>query len=146
MGYVVLQHALRLDRPMQAYARWLAQIPGVFHEHVEVTVGGAWPGPDDDPACLATLRHYRSLMPMSQEAHKPAFDLRAADGAIGSQARLVQICYQEFKPWLNGSSRSVAWSALGPSRDRPRHGPAPRAGAAWGQRHYGARPSSARRA
>jgi hypothetical protein len=51
----------------------------------------------DDPHCLATLRNYRSLMPMAQEARKPMFDLRPADGAIGSHAQLVQTCYAEFK-------------------------------------------------
>jgi hypothetical protein len=36
-------------------------------------------------------------MPMAQDARKPMFDLRPADGAIGSHAQLVQTCYMEFQ-------------------------------------------------
>jgi len=96
-GYVVLQHAVRLDRPVQAYARWLKRIPSVYREAVlgeagfELTQGG------DTEHCLGTLRNYRSLMPMAQDARKPMFDLRPADGAIGSHAQLVQTCAGEFK-------------------------------------------------
>ena len=46
--------------------------------------------------CLATLRNYRSLMPMAQ-ARKPIFDLTPADGAIGSHAQLVRVCEQDFR-------------------------------------------------
>ena len=50
----------------------------------------------DDPYCLALLRNYRSLMAPAQDARKTMFELRAADGALGSTARLVQICFDEF--------------------------------------------------
>jgi chromosome partitioning protein len=50
-----------------------------------------------DPACLATLKHYRSLIPMGQEARKPIFHLTPADGAIGSHAQAVQEAYKDFK-------------------------------------------------
>lgn len=96
-GYVVLQHAVRLDRPVRAYAKWLDRIPTVYREAV---LGEETPAPlgrGDDPHCLATLRNYRSLMPMSQDARKPMFDLTYADGAIGSHAQLVQTCADEFK-------------------------------------------------
>ncbi len=33
-GYVVLQHAVRLDRPVRAYAKWLDRIPTVYREAV----------------------------------------------------------------------------------------------------------------
>ena len=49
-----------------------------------------------DHECLATLKHYRSLMPMAQEARKPVFHLRASDGAIGAHARAVASAYQDF--------------------------------------------------
>ncbi len=98
LGYVVLQHAVRLDRPVRAYERWMARIPPVYREVVldqpavttEMRV-------QDDPSCLAMLKHYRSLMPMAQEAHKPMFFLRAADGAIGGHAQAVQDSYGDFR-------------------------------------------------
>jgi hypothetical protein len=46
---------------------------------------------------LATLKHYRSLMPLAQEAHKPMFRLRPADGAIGGHAQAVRACHEDFR-------------------------------------------------
>ena len=92
-GYIVLQHAVRLDRPVRAYGRWLQRIPAVYRE----SVLGEGPGRNDDEHCLATLRNFRSLMPMAQDARKPMFDLRPADGAIGSHAQLAQTCATEFQ-------------------------------------------------
>lgn len=49
-----------------------------------------------DAHCLTRLRSYVSLQTLARDAHKPMFDLRAVDGAIGSMARLERICLQEF--------------------------------------------------
>jgi len=89
-GYVVLQHAVRLDRPVRAYARWLDRIPREYRESVlrEVPPASS-PSVSNDPHCLALLKHYRSLMPMAQEARKPVFHLRPADGAIGAHSQAV---------------------------------------------------------
>ena len=43
------------------------------------------------------MKHYRSLMPMAQEARKPMFHLRAADGALGAHVHAVQDCYRDFE-------------------------------------------------
>jgi cellulose biosynthesis protein BcsQ len=32
VGYVVMQHAVRLDRPVKAYGRWMDRIPAVYRE------------------------------------------------------------------------------------------------------------------
>jgi hypothetical protein len=95
LGYVVLQHAVRLDRPVKAYDRWLRRIPLEFRRSVLDETRGDLIGPD--PYQLATLRNYRSLMPLAQDVRKPMFDLRAADGALGSTGRLVRTCYLEFE-------------------------------------------------
>ena len=92
-GYVVLQHAVRLDRPVRAYERWLRRIPGEYRLSVLDEPEGDG---DSGEHCLATLRNYRSLMPMAQDARKPIFDLTAADGAIGSHAQLARTCESEF--------------------------------------------------
>ena len=98
IGYVVLQHAVRLDRPVKAYQKWLDRIPSEYRQFV---LGDNVPGPHMpgyvDPNSLANLRNYRSLMPMAQNARKPMFDLRPADGAIGSHSQYVQTCYAEFR-------------------------------------------------
>jgi len=100
-GYVVLQHAVRLDRPVLAYDRWLRRIPAEFHRSV-LDSADAPPPADHDPFRLASLRNYRSLMPLAQDARKPMFDLRAADGALGSTGRFVQTCEQEFRQLARG--------------------------------------------
>lgn len=39
----------------------------------------------------------KSPMPLAHDARKPMFDLRHADGAIGSLQLLVQRCYEDFR-------------------------------------------------
>jgi len=45
---------------------------------------------------LGLVKHYRSLMPMAQEAKKPIFHLLAADGAIGSHQKGVSEARENF--------------------------------------------------
>lgn len=93
IGYVVLQHAAKkANEPARAYGRFIEQFPAVFHE--ELLFNKAPVG--KDPDCLALLRHFRSLLPLSLEARKPVFDLKAADGAIGSHAITAKDAYVAF--------------------------------------------------
>ena len=96
IGYVVMQHAVRLDRPVAAHARWMARIPDVYAQAVMNDHHRPACAIDADPHCLATLRHFRSLMPLAQEAHKPMFALKPADGAIGGHANAVADCRRDF--------------------------------------------------
>lgn len=95
LGYLVQQHGERLSRPVKAYDRWAARIPGVYRESV-LSDKSTPPPMADDPLCLARLKHYRSLVPMAQEARKPIFQLTAADGAIGSHSYGVQEARKDF--------------------------------------------------
>jgi cellulose biosynthesis protein BcsQ len=90
LGYVIMQPSMRLDRPVQAYNRWLKRIPKVYAS----SVLDGYPDQHDE---IATLRNYRSLMPLSHDARKPMFDLRAGDGAIGGMQDYVQTCFADFK-------------------------------------------------
>lgn len=97
-GYVIQQHSVRLDRPVRAYGRWMARIPNVYRQAVlGQTQPGGPPLPSDDTNCLATIKHYRSLMAMAMEARKPVFHLRSGDGAIGSHADAAQDAYWDFR-------------------------------------------------
>lgn len=96
-GYVVMQHAVRLDRPVKAYDRWMSRIPAVYGQAVMNETAPAPAAVSADPHCLATLKHYRSLMPLAEEARKPMFFLRAADGALAGHAPAVQECYRDFR-------------------------------------------------
>jgi len=94
-GYVVLQHAIRLDRPVHAYSRWMSRIPTWYRKYL-LGEDEVAPGIADDPYCLALLKNYRSLMPLAQEARKPMFALKVADGALGAQQAAVASCYADF--------------------------------------------------
>ncbi len=96
LGYIVQQHSVRLSRPVKAYDKWVNRMPSVYYKEVlEKTTSVT--RPSEDTECLATLKHYRSLVPMAQEARKPIFHLTSADGAIGSHAQAVQEAYKDFK-------------------------------------------------
>lgn len=99
VGYIAMRHGVRLTRPVKAYTRWLEQIPMEFRRSVlaEAIDANMLPSVEHDPYCLAMLKNYNSLMPLAQEARKPIFSLRAADGAIGSHANAVQKAYGDFK-------------------------------------------------
>lgn len=96
VGYVILQHAVRVDRPVKAYQRWIQRIPEVYHREILREPEGT-PLPDPDPHQLASLKHYRSLMPLAQEARKPMFLLTPADGAIGGHGKAVLDCDRDFE-------------------------------------------------
>ncbi len=98
LGYV-MQHAVYANRPVRACRTWAERIPDVYAEAVsgrDRDLGTSAAGAED-PECLATLRHYRSLMAMAHEARKPMFHLRAADGALGGHIHAVNDCYRDFE-------------------------------------------------
>jgi hypothetical protein len=80
-----------------AYDKWVKRVPDAYRQHVlgEAPVEGITP--DNDPYCLALIKHFRSLIPMGQEKRKPIFALTPADGAIGAHAGAVQNARQDFK-------------------------------------------------
>ena len=101
LGYVVLQHAVRLDRPVRAYERWIERIPSTYRAAVDPgdvsALRADFEHDTTDRACLATIKNYRSLMPLAQDARKPMFLLRPADGALGAQQHAVASCYGDFE-------------------------------------------------
>lgn len=96
LGYIVQQHSVRLSRPVKAFEKWVNQMPAVYHEALLQDSTDA-KKPAQDEECLSTLKHYRSLVPIGQEARKPIFHLTSADGAIGSHAQAVQEAYNDFR-------------------------------------------------
>ncbi|MCD4738196.1 MAG: AAA family ATPase [Anaerolineae bacterium] len=97
VGYILMQHSVRLDRPVKAYERWITRIPGVYRTEVLDKPTADSPTVYKDPHCLALIKHYRSLMPMAQEVRKPIFHLKPGDGAIGSHYNAVQRAYKDFR-------------------------------------------------
>ena len=99
IGYLCQQYSVRLTRPVQAYEKWVNRIPVEYRKSVldESDVRSDIAKPADDNYCLATIKHYRSLIPMAQEHRKPIFKLTPADGAIGGHANAVRNAQRDFR-------------------------------------------------
>ena len=115
IGYVVQQHSVRLDRPVKAYDKWIKRIPGEYRRSIlqqESSSSVLEEAPQQDPNSFSTIKHYRSLVPMSQEARKPIFKLTPADNAFGSHAVAVKDAYAEFKSLAKEILRraSIPWT------------------------------------
>jgi cellulose biosynthesis protein BcsQ len=96
IGYIVMQYSAKESSPVKSYLKWANRIPAIFSEYVlgnKLDVKSV----DNDNNCIALLKHYRSLAPMSMESNKPIFLLKPADGAIGAHLYAVQKSYEEFK-------------------------------------------------
>ncbi len=97
-GYIIMRHSVRLAGPVKAYDRWIKKVPSTYRKWV--LDEGMTPENNaaiSDEYCLANLKDYRSLMPLAQEARKPMFMLKPADGAIGAHQSAVTECYGDFK-------------------------------------------------
>lgn len=97
VGYIVMQYSAKESRPVKSYLKWANRIPNIFKEYVLRESDNSILPIDQDSNCVALLKHFRSLAPMSMEAHKPIFMLKPGDGAIGAHVYAVQKSYDEFK-------------------------------------------------
>lgn len=99
IGYVVQQHGVRLGRPIIAYDKWVNRMPAAYARNLLKREVGPYPDSptEDKENALATLKHYRSLVPMAQEARKPVFHLKVADGAFGGHVGAVTSARDDFK-------------------------------------------------
>ena len=98
LGYIVMRHSARLNRPAKAFRRWIEKIPVEYRKAVlQANDPDTTPTIDTDEHLLAHLKDYRSLMPMAQEVNKPMFMLKPADGVIGAQQSAVRSCYEDFQ-------------------------------------------------
>nr|VFJ42919.1 MAG: AAA domain-containing protein [Candidatus Kentron sp. FM]VFJ43550.1 MAG: AAA domain-containing protein [Candidatus Kentron sp. FM]VFK05594.1 MAG: AAA domain-containing protein [Candidatus Kentron sp. FM] len=98
IGYLLQQHLARADRPVMGYAKWAALIPARYRKKM---LSETPPDKDidikNDPNCIATIKHFSSIVPMAQMARKPLFDLKQADGVGGGQTRLVSESRENFR-------------------------------------------------
>jgi len=95
LGYIVMQHSERKKYPVKSYHKWINRIPSAYQKYVLGEAQSSKEEPDRN--CLAMIKHYRSLMAMAQEARKPIFHLKAADGALGANVAAVRDAYQDFR-------------------------------------------------
>ena len=97
LGYVVSRFSILSGGPVMAFQKWLDRAPATYRTAIENS--GLPEGVDfeNDNRRLARMKDYRSLMPMAQEARKPMFLLKPADGAIGGHQSAVSQCYKDFR-------------------------------------------------
>ena len=116
IGYIIMQHGIIVNRPVKAYLRWTNRIPLTYvkyvlrqsvdeHDYSNYRV-------ESDDNCLALLKHYHSLAPLSMEARKPIFFLKPADGAIGAHLGAVRSAYRDFERMSNKIVNAVNSEAV----------------------------------
>ncbi len=97
LGYIVMQHTERRGRPVKAYRKWVEKIPQTYLKHVlNIDKDRSFLNRLDSNE-IGLVKNYQSLMPLAQDAGKPIFLLKPAEGAIGAHAQSVMKCYTGFK-------------------------------------------------
>ena len=99
VGYIMMRHSIRHNRPVKAYQKWMDKMPGAYEKYVlrENEMESQKKKPQNplltdlnfemeskkssvlenkDRRLLAHLKDYRSLMPMAQDKNKPMFSLK----------------------------------------------------------------------
>jgi hypothetical protein len=92
LGYAVQQPGMAV----RAGAGFINWIPDLYRKWVlhDPPVGSI--SISNDPNKLAILRPYRSLLEMAQEARKPMFHLKPADGAMGAHLQSAEDARKDF--------------------------------------------------
>lgn len=104
-GYVVTKH-FRLN--LMRRNLFTDQLPSMYRSYIlNEPPLESFPKAGDDPHCLALLRNFPSLMPLAMEAHKPMFELKPADGAIGAHVEAVRQSKVDFLRLATALAASV---------------------------------------
>lgn len=92
VGYVEQQYITKSvggqARAVRAYDEILKKIPGEILEKVVYPINGEELKEVDYK--IGSIPNYHSLVPMSQTAHKPIFELTSADGVVGAHYQKVK--------------------------------------------------------
>jgi len=94
-GYVVMQPHLYKGSLTKAYSRWLELMPQEYSRSILQQKDQQKDGAGG--AQLGIIRHYHSLMPLAQRAHKPIFELTPAHGVLGGHAAIAQGAGTDFR-------------------------------------------------
>ncbi len=94
---------------MKANDHWFNRMPEEYARSLLGAESGPFPAtPGEDSRCLATIKHFRSIVPLAQEARKPIFHLKPAEGAIGSHAAAVIDARRDYRALADKLARRVA--------------------------------------
>lgn len=106
LGYVEQQYIMKTvgetKRAVHAYEQILKKIPDEIQQKVVVPINGE--EKKDLEYKIGSIPNFYSLVPMSQTAHKPIFDLTNADGVVGAH-------YQKVKDY-EGLMKNIAGAIM----------------------------------
>lgn len=95
LGYVEQQYITKMEknggqRAVKAYDKILKRLPGEIDKHVVELINGS-EKKEVEPVDyrIGSIPNYYSLIPMSQNAHKPVFVLGGTDGIVGAHYQKV---------------------------------------------------------
>lgn len=93
LGYVTQQYTSKtvdgIRRPVQAFERILANVPSTIKRELIDVVNKNDKTYDIDYE-LGTIPNFNSIIPLSQSAHRPAFELSSVDGIVGAHFAKVK--------------------------------------------------------
>lgn len=91
LGYVTQQYTSKTvegaRRPVQAYKRSLSNVPEVIQKKLINVLNVQR---NDINYELGTIPNFSSIIPLSQSAHKPIFELNSTDGIVGAHFAKVK--------------------------------------------------------
>lgn len=92
LGYIEQQYITKTvegtARAVRAYDEILKKIPGEMNEKIIEPINNDKSGRIDYR--IGSIPNYHSLVPMSQTAHKPIFELNSGDGVVGAHYQKVK--------------------------------------------------------
>jgi chromosome partitioning protein len=97
LGYVFMQHSVRLDLTASSHENWIRDIPTTYRNVMLRLPREEIVTVHNDEHCLGLVKHYRSLMEMARESRKPIFHLASADGAIGAHLSAALDAGKDFQ-------------------------------------------------
>ena len=99
LGYVTQQYTSKtidgIRRPVQAFERILSNVPETIERELISIVNNQRDNMDYE---LGSIPNFNSVIPLSQTAHKPVFELTSVDGIVGAHFAKVK----DFKKVMNG--------------------------------------------
>jgi len=108
LGYVAQQYVQKsskgVARPVFSYDKIMKRIPGYIEENFRAKLQ---PDAKKIEYRLGTIPSLFSLVPMSQSAHKPIFELKARDGVRGAHFSKVKEAYDIFEGVAAGIERNM---------------------------------------
>ncbi len=95
LGYVIFEQPILLYLGTNNYSKWLMQISKVYHQAIKAEETRL--SLKEDPQCLTIFKSYHSVIRIAEEARKPIFHLKPADGAMGAYGEIIPSAYRQYQ-------------------------------------------------